>query len=79
MELVYLSKPAVDELFREIVPLHQEHVDLGGKAEALQLCGRAGPHTPLRLNPPGNPPDLSVTAKLVFYIHHPNKRELGGE
>lgn len=38
VELVYLGKPAVDELFREVVPLHQEHVDLRGKAEVLQIC-----------------------------------------
>lgn len=30
MELVNLGKPAVDELFGEVVPLHQEHVDLRG-------------------------------------------------
>lgn len=79
MELIYLSKPAVDELFGEVIPLHQEHVNLGCKAEALQLCGQAGPRTPLQLNPPGNPTDLSVTNKLVFCIQHPNESELWGE
>lgn len=43
VELVYLGKPAVDDLFREVVPLHQEHVDLRGKAKALQLCGTRHP------------------------------------
>lgn len=33
MELVDLGEPAVDELFREVIPLHQEHVDLWGRAE----------------------------------------------
>lgn len=33
MEHVNLGEPAVDELFREVIPLHQEHVDLRGRAE----------------------------------------------
>lgn len=39
VELVYLGKPAVDDLFGEVVPFYQEHVDLRDKAKALQLCG----------------------------------------
>lgn len=33
MELVNVGEAAVDELFGEVVPLHQEHVDLWGRAE----------------------------------------------
>lgn len=48
MELVYLSKAAVDDLFREVIPLHQEHVDLRSKAEAavLQASGTTHPTMP---------------------------------
>ena len=42
MELVNVGEAAVDELFGEVVPLHQEHVDLWGRAE----CTWPGSQTP---------------------------------
>lgn len=43
MELIYLSKAAVDNLFREVIPLHQEHVDLRNKVEAAVLQASGTP------------------------------------
>lgn len=71
VELVYLCKPAVDELFREVVPLHQEHVDLRGKAEAMQPYGRAGPLTLLRLKLPGSLTDGSISDKWRVFLPPP--------
>lgn len=51
MELVYLSKAAVDDLFGEVIPLHQEHVDLRDKAEAAVLQASGTPHRTV----PGEP------------------------
>lgn len=49
MELIYLSKAAIDDLFGEVIPLHQEHVDLRSKAEAavLQASGTPLPIVPM--------------------------------
>lgn len=44
VELIYLSKAAVDDLFGEVIPLHQEHVDLRSKAEAAVLQASGTPH-----------------------------------
>lgn len=65
MELVYLSKAAVDNLFSEVIPLHQEHVDLRSKAEAAVLQGSGTPHPTV---PGVSPVDGPVSVKIECFL-----------